>query len=47
MTIFGSAGQFVSENFPKSLVKRKKCEPGTEIYIISNEARHYAERRSG
>lgn len=37
MTIFGSAGQFISENFLKSLIKRKKCEPGTEIHIIRSK----------
>lgn len=47
MTIFGSAGQFVSENFPKSLIKRKKFEPGAEFYVIGSQARRYAGNRPG
>lgn len=47
MTIFGSAGQFVSENFLKSTIKRKKCEPDAEFYVIGSQARRYAGNRSG
>ncbi|NCH66007.1 hypothetical protein EHJ14_03460 [Cronobacter sakazakii] len=47
MTIFGSAGQFISENFPKSLIKRKKCEPDAEIHIIKRKPLCYAGNRSG
>nr|TWR35672.1 hypothetical protein FQY85_03780 [Cronobacter turicensis] len=46
MTIFGSAGQFVSENILKSTIKRKKCEPGAEFYVIGSRARSYAGNRS-
>nr|EGT4493274.1 hypothetical protein [Cronobacter turicensis] len=46
MTIFGSAGQFVSENFLKSTIKHKKCEPGAEFYVIGSQARRYAGNRS-
>ncbi|EGT5207372.1 TPA: hypothetical protein JD203_15860 [Cronobacter sakazakii] len=47
MTIFGSAGQFISENFLKTLIKSKKCEPDAEIHIIRNKPRRYADNRSG
>jgi len=46
MTIFGGAGQFVSENFLKSTINRKKCEPGAELYVIGSQARRYAGNRS-
>jgi hypothetical protein len=46
MTIFGSAGQFISENFLKSPIRRKKCEPGAEFYVIDSQARRYAGNRS-